>query len=56
MKQRELVKKLRSIGFEFEPHGGNHDIYKRGDDEEQIPRHKEVNEKLARAILRKWGL
>ena len=56
MKQRELVKKLRSIGFEFELHGGNHDIYKRGDDEEQIPRHKEVNEKLARAILRKWGL
>ena len=56
MKQRELVEKLRSIGFEFERHGGNHDIYKRGDDEEQIPRHKEVNEKLARAILRKWGL
>ena len=56
MKQRELVKKLRSIGFEVERHGGNHDIYKRGDDEEQIPRHKEVNEKLARAILRKWGL
>ena len=56
MKQRELVKKLRSIGFEFERPGGNHDIYKRGDDEEQIPRHKEVNEKLARAILRKWGL
>ena len=56
MKQRELVEKLRRIGFEFERHGGNHDIYKRGDDEEQIPRHKEVNEKLARAILRKWGL
>lgn len=56
MKQRELIKKLQSVGFEFQRHGGNHDIYRRGDDEEQIPRHKEVNERLARAILRKWGL
>lgn len=56
MKQRELVKKLESIGFTFERHGGNHDIYRRGMEIEQIPRHKEINEKLARAILRKWGL
>lgn len=56
MKQRELIKKLQSVGFEFQRYGGNHDIYRRGDDEEQIPRHKEVNERLARAILRKWGL
>ena len=56
MKQRELIKKLQSVGFEFQRHGWNHDIYRRGDDEEQIPRHKEVNERLARAILRKWGL
>lgn len=27
-----------------------------GDDEEKIPRHREINERLARAILRKWGL
>lgn len=56
MKQRDLIKKLQSIGFEFDRHGSNHDIYKRGNDEEQIPRHREVNEKLAKAILRKWGL
>jgi len=56
MKQRELVKKLESAGFEFARHGGNHDIYKRGDDEEKIPRHREVNERLAKAILKKWGL
>lgn len=48
MKQRELVKKLESAGFEFARHGGNHDIYKRGDDEEKIPRHREVNERLAK--------
>ena len=56
MKQRELVKKLKSVGFRFEKHGGNHDIYRRGSDIEVIPRHKEINEKLAAAILRKWGL
>ena len=35
---------------------GNHDVYVRGSDIEQIPRHKEINEMLAKAILRKWGL
>ena len=56
MKQRQLIKKLKQIGFHFERHGGNHDIYRRGTDIEQIPRHKEINEELAKAILRKWGI
>nr|DAL89353.1 MAG TPA: hypothetical protein [Caudoviricetes sp.] len=56
MKQRELIKRLQNAGFELYRHGGNHDIYRRGTEEEKIPRHREVNEKLARAILRKWGL
>lgn len=56
MKKRDLIKKLEDAGFEFDRHGGNHDIYKRGEDKEEIPRHKEINERLARAILRKWGL
>ncbi|MCI9355574.1 MAG: type II toxin-antitoxin system HicA family toxin [Firmicutes bacterium] len=56
MKQKELIKKLENIGFRFERHGGSHDIYARGKEKETIPRHKEINEKLAKAILRKWGL
>lgn len=56
MKQRELVNSLEQAGFVFERHGGNHDIYRRGKDIEKVPRHKEINEMLARAILRKWGL
>lgn len=56
MKYRDLVRKLEKIGFKFERHGGNHDVYRRGSEEEQIPRHREVNERLARAILKKWGL
>lgn len=46
MKQRELIKKLESIGFEFERHGGRHDVYSRGKDKEEIPRHKEIEGKL----------
>lgn len=56
MKQRDLVKKLEKAGFALARHGSDHDIYKRGNDEEQIPRHREVDERLARAILRRWGL
>lgn len=56
MKQRELIKKLESIGFKFYRHGSRHDVYKRGSDIEEVPRHKEINERLAKAILRKWGI
>lgn len=56
MKQRELIKRHEAAGFVFERHGSNHDIYVRGDDEEQVPRHKDINEVLAKAILRKWRL
>lgn len=56
MKQKDLCKRLEQAGFEFVRHGGDHDIYKRGSDVEIIPRHKEINERLARAILRKWSL
>ncbi|MCI9296905.1 MAG: type II toxin-antitoxin system HicA family toxin [Lachnospiraceae bacterium] len=56
MKQRELIKRLEKGGFILKRHGSDHDIYARGDDEEQVPRHREINERLAKAILRKWGL
>ena len=56
MKQRDLINKLMSIGFYFERHGGSHDIYRRGNEIEKVPRHREINEKLAKAILKKWGI
>lgn len=56
MKRKDLIKNLENAGFKFERHGGSHDIYVRGTDKETIPRHKEINERLAKAILRKWGL
>ena len=56
MKRRDLIKKLEKAGFKLYRNGGNHDIYRRGDDSETIPRHKEINENMAKAILRRWGL
>nr|UVY36977.1 MAG: toxin [Bacteriophage sp.]UVY68833.1 MAG: toxin [Bacteriophage sp.] len=56
MKQRELTQRLENGGFVFERHGAGHDIYVRGTQRETVPRHKEINEQLARAILRRNGL
>ena len=56
MKQRELTQRLENGGFVFVRHGAGHDIYVRGSQRETVPRHKEINEQLARAILRRNGL
>lgn len=56
MKQKDLVKRLEEAGFVFYKHGGNHDIYIRDGQTEIIPRHREINELLAKTILKKWGL
>lgn len=56
MKQRDFIKKLEDGGFVFERHGSNHDVYVRGTEREEVPRHKEINEKLAKAALMRRGL
>ena len=56
MKRRLLIKKLERAGFVLDRHGHEHDIYRRGQDEECVPRHKEINENLAKHIMRKWNL
>ncbi len=56
MKKRDLIKKLEKAGFKLDRHGSNHDVYKRGADEEPVPRHNEIDESLAKHIIRKWGL
>lgn len=53
MKQKDLINKLITAGFSFARHGGNHDIYIRGKMIEKVPRHREINEILAKAILRR---
>ncbi len=53
MKRRELEEALRNLGWRFLRHGANHDVWTDGERQEAIPRHTEINEKLARAILRR---
>ena len=56
LKQRDLIKLLEKNGWYFFRSGGNHDIYTDGINMEPIPRHKEVNEQLAKAIIKRQGL
>ena len=53
MKRRDLIRRLEKAGFRFYAHGADHDRYIRNTVIEQIPRHKEINEQLARAILKR---
>jgi len=56
MKTRDLVKMFKKNGWWLLRHGGNHDIYTNGKETEEIVRHREMNERLAKAIIRKHGL
>jgi len=55
MKRTELLKKLAAIGCVFIRHGGAHDWYQnpRTRMAQPIPRHREINESLAKSILKK---
>ncbi|MBP1562417.1 MAG: type II toxin-antitoxin system HicA family toxin [Oscillospiraceae bacterium] len=56
MKRKDLIKKLIQNGWYFKRDGGNHEIWTDGKNTEPIPRHKEINEQLAKYIIRKHGL
>lgn len=56
MKQRDLIKLLTKNGWKYVRSGGNHEVYTNGKDVEVVPRHKEINEKLAQAIIKRRGL
>lgn len=53
MKQRELIKKIKEYGYYFCRHGSNHDTYSNGKRLEQIPRHREIDENLSKAIIKR---
>ena len=56
MKSRDLIKLLEKNGWSFDHHGANHDIYVKGSKTEAIPRHREINEQLAKVIIKRQGL
>lgn len=51
MKRRELEGRLRDLGWKLARHGGRHDVWSDGERQEAVPRHTEINDKLATAIL-----
>ena len=52
MKRRTLIKALEKADYSLLRNGGNHDIYGKGNKRIFIPRHREINDSLAKSILR----
>lgn len=59
MKRQELLKRIseaaaaKGIEWELARSGGQHDIFRLGDSVQiSVPRHREINELTARAILK----
>ncbi len=53
MKKRDIEKKLTQFGWKLARHGASHDIWTNGQINESVPRHPEVNELLAKKIIKK---
>ena len=53
MKKKDLEKHLTKLGWKFDRHGGSHDIWTNGEVFESVPRHNEINENLAKKIVKR---
>ncbi len=55
MKRKDLIKKIEKAGCILIRHGGNHDWYQNTATKttQPIPRHREINEYLAKHIIKK---
>lgn len=56
MKTKDLIALLEKNGWTFKRHGANHDIYQKGTEREVIVRHRETDESLAKAIIKRRNL
>jgi mRNA interferase HicA len=52
MKKRDLERRLKKAGWWLDRHGSNHDIWTNGIITNQVPRHTEINELLAKNIIK----
>lgn len=57
MKRIDLIRALEEMGCELVRHGGKHDWYRNPGTgvSQPVPRHREVQEHLARRIIRMLG-
>lgn len=58
MKRAELLKRIRATGSVFVRHGAKHDWYRNPDTGvyQAVPRHNEINERLAKQIIKQLSL
>jgi mRNA interferase HicA len=57
MKRVDLLKRLKRQGCVFIRHGGKYDWYQNPETQmcQPVPRHKEINELLAKSIIKKMS-
>lgn len=56
MLTRDFINLLLKNGWQFSRHGSNHDVYKKGNIRESVPRHRTMDDDLAKAIIKRRGL
>lgn len=56
MKRNDLIKLLEKNGCWLKRHGANHDIYTNGEKSQPVPRHSEIDKRLAKKIIKELGL
>lgn len=56
MKRNDLIKLMEKNGWKMEREGANHTVYTNGTKREPIPRHSEINELLAKTIIKRNNL
>ena len=54
MKRKNLIRRITSVGCELVRHGSRHDLYKnpKTGKKQPVPRHDEIDESLARHIIK----
>ena len=55
LKRRDLEKLFRQNGW-WPYAEGKHTKWTDGKNIEEIPKHKEINERLAKSMIKRWGL
>jgi predicted RNA binding protein YcfA (HicA-like mRNA interferase family) len=55
MKRRDLIRRIEELGAVFIRHGGKHDWFQnpRTKVAQPVPRHTEINEMLAKSVIKK---
>ena len=56
MKRKDLIALFEKNGWWLSREGGNHSVYTNGVKKEAIPRHNEVKEVLAKALIKRNNL